>query len=465
MNKNLSIINNGYDSNELKEYGSTFQYKLVYLLLTDKKFFERIYDILNYKLFTSDSVKWIVKKLKYHYDEFRELPDVDNFKIYITKEIENKTTKTNIVYTLKKIYKQKRTNNTDLIKETATDFFKNQNLKKVIFESVDLLEEREYDTIRQKINDAMRAGEEHELGLDYTKDVEKRYEENDRDTISYGYSILDNYTNGGIAPGELAVILAPSGTGKTYFMNHIALRMLLNKKKLVYYNLEDDQSYVAVRLDGILMKESTHNLKYKIDDLKEKIDKNVHSNIIIKDFPSQISNINHFMSHYERLKLINFNPDIVFVDYGDIIGSVHSRQQDWLDQKQKFEELKSMAQQLQIPVITASQTGQQALDKDIVEARDMQRAYAKVAPCNLILGLSRHVSDKLNNTGRVHIAKNRYGPDGITLPAVINHEKGKFDILNPETKRGKELLEKMKNNNDDLEAGKERLKEKFQKYL
>lgn len=456
---------NSKGSNELQSYGKKFQYKMVYLLLTDKVFFERLFTILDPTLFSSDSVQWIVKKLKDHYNDFKELPDVDNFKIYITQEIENKSTKINVVHTLKKIYEQRRTNNTDLIKKTATDFFKNQNLGKAIFECVDLWKDKRYEEIRNKINKALTSGEEQDVGLSYIEDIDERYEEMKRDTISFGYKILDKYTGGGIAGGELAVIVAPSGTGKTFLMNHMALRMLREGKKVVYYNLEDNKNYIALRLDSILMKDSTQNMRNRIDELKEKISKDIRSNIYIQDFPSQITNVNHLISHYDRLKLLHFHPDVIFVDYGDILGSVHPRQQDWLDQKQKFEELKSMAQQLEIPIITAGQANKQSLEKNIVEAQDIQRAYSKVAPCNIILGFSRHVSDKLNNTGRIHFAKNKYGPDGITLPANINYSDGTFKMLDPETKRGRELLEAMKENNEDFEAGKGRLRKHLKEFI
>jgi hypothetical protein len=269
-----------------------------------------------------------MKCTKNHYTEYKELPDFDNYKIYLQKEDFDKAKNTNIVYALQKILNQKNKNNTKLIKDTALDFFKNQNLSKVMFEAVDLIKQKKYDQIREKLNHALNAGHDTDFGLNYVEDVEKRYNEDRRNLISYGYSVLDEYTGGGIGPGELAVIVANSGIGKSFLLSHITTRMLINGIKVVYYNLEDNASYIGRRIDSILMKDTNENIKYKLDELKKIIDKKIKANLIVKDFPSHVSNINHFMRHFNHLHLIDFKPDIVIIDYGDIIDNVKQKNSD-----------------------------------------------------------------------------------------------------------------------------------------
>lgn len=448
---------------KLSDYGKTFQYKLLHILFSDKLFFEQIYDILDPQQFSTNALKWIISKLKDHYNQYSEIPEIKDFKVYIQQEVDNKTTKVSIIQTLKKITQKKYTNSTEFVKENATDFFKNKNLSKVIMESVELLKNGQYDLIKEKIDDALHAGSDNDLGLDYIDDVDLRYEKHERDTITTGWKVLDNYLNGGLGRKELGAIVAASGVGKSFWLCHLAFRMIASGLKVVYFNLENEDSYIGMRIDSILTGISSHNLSYKIDKVKKKIKEKIKGNLKIKDLPSQISTINTMISFVNRLKIINFNPDAIIVDYGDIIGSVKSYSQDWLDQKQKFEELKSLAQQLSVPVWTASQANKSALEKDIVGKKEFQRAFAKTAPCNFILGLSRKVNDKLNNTGRLHIAKNTFGPDAITLPCYINNEKGKFKLYKPDSKKGKELLDQM-GGDEIAEEGRQRLREKFKKF-
>jgi len=104
-------------------------------------------------------------------------------------------------------------------------------------------------------------------------------------------------------------------------------------------------------------------------------------------------------------------------------------------------------------------THNSAVEKDIVSDADMAQAYAKVSPSNVILTISRKLDDKLGNTGRLHIAKNKYGEDKGTYPLKVDHSRGIFKVLSSETEEGKELTQKMKQNDTAI---KNRLKDRFE---
>ena len=104
-----------------------------------------------------------------------------------------------------------------------------------------------------------------------------------------------------------------------------------------------------------------------------------------------------------------------------------------------------MAGELQIPVCTASQANRSALDEDVIEANKVAESYAKVMTADFVVSLSRKIEDKIGNTGRFHVIKNRFGPDGLTYPAKINTNIGKIEIFESNSVQGKDVQHKINN--------------------
>jgi hypothetical protein len=162
-------------------------------------------------------------------------------------------------------------------------------------------------------------------------------------------------------------------------------------------------------------------------------------------------------AHIEKTIMQGKTPDLVIVDYGDLL-KVNAKKDKHEALEDLYEEIRGMAGEYKIPVWTASQAGRSALEDDIIEADKIASSYGKVMVSDFLMSLSRKVEDKMSGTGRGHVIKNRFGPDGITLPSKINTNNGQFQFFEPQTTQGKQTTQVMKSGENML---KQNLAQKF----
>jgi replicative DNA helicase len=150
--------------------------------------------------------------------------------------------------------------------------------------------------------------------------------------------------------------------------------------------------------------------------------------LYIKEYPTNTASVFTVRSHIERLDLKGFKPDIVIIDYADIMRS--SRQFDSLRHELKlvYEELRGLAMEIGIPIWTASQSNKEGANSEIIDMTNMSEAYGKAMICDFIISISRRSHEKASGWGRLFVAKNRAGRDGLVFPAKINTAQSKFEI-------------------------------------
>jgi len=433
---------------KLTEFGHTFQVKSVACLMKEQTFLEQIHDILDEKHYDSDALKWIVKECKNYFEEYKKCITLDVFKVK-TNEVENDVLKVAIVENLKEIFRYLEAPDLDFIQDKALDFFKNQTLKNAILKSVDILESKgDYEQIKTIVDDALRAGTERNIGHEYIQHVEDRYSETARETVTTGWEVIDELMQGGLGGGELGVIVAPAGVGKTWVLAAIGANAMKTGKHVVHYSLELNESYVGLRYDSIFTGIANQNLKYHKDDVISEMDK-LKGDLVIKYFPTKTASVNTLSAHLKRIINLGTQVDMVVVDYGDILKDTNNSREVRHALGNIYEDLRGLAGEFSIPIWTASQANRSALDEDVIEAQKVSESYQKVMTADFVMSLSRKVEDKIGNTGRFHVIKNRFGPDGLTFPAMVNTNIGKIDIHKGKTFGGDEQQHKI-NNRDNL---------------
>ena len=152
--------------------------------------------------------------------------------------------------------------------------------------------------------------------------------------------------------------------------------------------------------------------------------------IFIKEYPAGYATINTLKAHLDKLQLTkDFVPDIILIDYADIMRS--TRKYDSLRHELKliYEELRSWATEIGIPIWTASQINREGSNHDVIELKNISEAYGKAMVADCVLSLSRKLADKTNDTGRLYVAKNRAGRDGMVWTVNIDTAKSKFEIM------------------------------------
>jgi len=412
----------------LVKYGQSYQSKVVASLISDVKFLEQVSEITKPTFFESQANQWIIGEVQHYFNEYRAVPTMEVFKIKVG-EIEDKGLKQTVIEQLKSVYLQIGSEDIPYVKKEYLTFAKNQKVKEALFKSVELLKIGQYDQIIDTMMKASKVGVESDLGLDYIENFESILEDVKRDSCSTGWDVIDELMDGGLGPGELGVVMAPSGIGKSWFLSKIACSALQKGIDVLHYTLELSESYVGQRYTTILTGIQTSEHKERRDEVIRKI-KQVPGRVRIKYYPPQFASAKTLAAHIEKVRQIGFNPKLIIIDYADLLKNGNGNRDGlYAELGGIYEELRGLSGETQIPVWTATQTNRAAIDHEVIGADSVGDSYKKVQTADFIMSVSRKTKDKLSNTGRIHIVKNRFGPDGMTFPAKIDTFHGIMDVF------------------------------------
>ena len=233
------------ENDKLTSFGNSFQSKIISSLLVKKTFLQTISDILQQEYFDSDANKWLVKKILDYFYEYKTSPTLEVIKVKIN-DVEDEILKASIIDKLKDAWNVRESSDLEFVQKETIKFCKNQKLKNAIIDSVVLLENQEYDEIKKKIDEAMAAGSERDLGHDYLVSLDERLSKSARDTVKSGWGEIDEIMDGGLGGGELGVIVAPAGIGKSWALQCIGAACLKRNKTVVHYSMELNENYVGL---------------------------------------------------------------------------------------------------------------------------------------------------------------------------------------------------------------------------
>jgi hypothetical protein len=427
----------------LSEYGHTFQTKVISSLISDRGFLQQTSDLLEPAYFESQANNWLVDKILKYHTEYRNSPTPEVFKSLLVP-VEDKLLRTSIVDGLKEALRLQNSPDLEYVKNETIEFCKNQKMKVAILESVDLLKAGKFDAIKKKVDSALKAGADKDVGHEYKDQIEERYSEGARTCVSTNWDVINDIMSGGLAGGELGVVVAPAGGGKSWGLINLAANAVKQGKTVIYYTLELNAFYVGRRIDAYLTKIPFQNLqdehsRERIQEVMESLD----GNLIIKYYPTRTASITTITSHIEKCISQGKKPDMIVLDYADLIRPSKAGDKR-LELNDIYEDLRGVAGEYDIPIWTASQANRSATEEDVIEGNKVSESYNKVMVCDFIMSLSRKLNDKIGGTGRWHIIKNRFGPDGMTFPSKINTMTGHIEIFEPNSDIGKSVSDSMK---------------------
>jgi replicative DNA helicase len=427
----------------LKKFGSEFQIKCISGLVSDKTFIERISDILEPDSFETDAHKFIVKETISYFLQYKDLPTLAVFKVKVDS-IENDLLKQSVVEQLRLVYQKISDTDLKYIKEQFLEFCKNQKIKNAIMESVDHLKSGQYDKIKHVVDIAMKAGMERNIGHEYMVDIEQRMSQMARKTVKTNWTEIDTLMDGGLAGGELGIITACAGSGKSWVLAKMGAEAMRQGKNVLHYTLELNENYVGLRYDACFTGIDFQNIRNNIDIVKKKIAE-IPGKLIIKYFPIKTVSAHSLKLHAERIQTLGTKIDLIIVDYADILRPSQSdrNSNSYSEAGGIYEELRGVAGELQVPIWSASQSNRAAMDEDIIQANNISDSYRKIMTADFVISLSRKMSDKQANTARFHVIKNRFGPDGVTFPARMNAGCGDIRIFAENSREGMGILNEM----------------------
>jgi hypothetical protein len=433
----------------LKKYGGEFQDKCILCLLRDQKFLEQIFDILSEDYFETDARHWVVQKIKEYFIKYKTTPTGDVFKIEVN-QIENEILKTSIIEQLKIVAGKIKDTDLPYVKEQFLAFCTNQKMKNAILASVDLLKLGEYDKIKNLVDEARKAGMERNIGHDYIEDIDIRMSEAARLFIPTGWSSIDKLLDGGLANGELGFVVAPAGSGKSWLLAKLGAEAMKAGKTVMHFTLELNENYVGRRYDACFTKISFQDIPNHINEVKKRIE-SISGKLFIKFFPIKTVAAQSLKMHVERVQMLTGKKvDMIVVDYADLLRplTADKNANSYSEAGSVYEELRAVAGELQVPVWSASQAHRSAHEADTIQAHNVADSYRKIMTGDFVFSLSRKSDDKMGDTARIHIIKNRFGNDGCTFPTYFNSSNGDIKIYEENSPQGIELKQKMKDGED-----------------
>ena len=414
---------------DFSKFGNMFQENLAKLILMDRAYSDQIGEVLETEYFETKYLKRFTNLIYQYKEKYEVHPSMNLMASLINTEMdkEDDLVIKQVRDFLIRIHSDPAVQGEEYIKDTALDFCKKQKLKEAIVKSVRLLEKSSFDEISDLINEALKLGQSNDFGYHYLKDFEKRFEVKVRSPMTTGWKTFDDLMQGGLGAGELGVAMAGTGAGKSHILVHLGAQALKEKKTVVHYTLELSETVVARRYDSCITGVKLKDLNVFKDNILEVV-KDIEGTLIVKEDPTRSISTTAIKNHLSKLKMRGIEPDIIIVDYADLINPKKSYGEKRHDLESIYEELRGIAQEHKCPIWTVSQTNRTGYNAELVTMESISEAFSKCFVADFIFTLSRTTEDKNNNTGRFFVAKNRFGPDGLIYPVKMDTSNVKISV-------------------------------------
>ncbi len=230
----------------------------------------------------------------------------------------------------------------------------------------------------------------------------------------------------------------------SWVLTRLGAEAMRQGKNVLHFTLELNEKYVGLRYDSCFTGIDFQNIRSSVPIVKDRLSK-IDGKLIIKYFPIKTVSSHTLKLHAERIMMLGTKIDLIIVDYADILRPFQSdrNSNSYSEAGGIYEELRSVAGELQVPIWTASQSNRSGMDEDVLTALNISDSYRKIMTADFVMSLSRKTNDKVSNTARFHIIKNRFGPDGMTFPSMMNAGCGDIRIYLDSSREGMAIMAKM----------------------
>lgn len=445
------------EQEDFSQFGKAFQENLCQLVFSSRTFSDQMREVLDINFLEFKYLQVFVKLIFSYKDKYSRQPSESTMATILRTELANENEL--IIKQIRDFYaRMSRTavQDEEYIKDVAVDFCKKQVLKEAILQSVPLLKKSSFDDIQKLINDAMKLGNDNDSGYYYIEDFDRRFEIKARDPVTTGWKIIDGLTKGGIGNGELGVVIAPTGAGKSMALVHLGAQAIKAGKTVIHYTLELADTIVASRYDSCITGIPLMDLFNRKEEIYDEI-KDISGKLIVKEYPTKSARVDTLRNHLDKLQQQEISVDMIIVDYGDLLRSNSKNDEKRHQLESIYEELRGLAQENSCPIWTASQTNRSGLNAEVITMEAISEAFNKCFVADFIFSISRTIQHKNSNGGRVFVAKNRNGPDGLVYPIFMDTSNVKIDVL-PQI----ETFDEVRKN--EVKKQEQTLQEKYKNY-
>lgn len=413
------------------EFDLAFQESILSLILRDTTIVSNIRSVVNPNYFTDPALETICDKAIKFVKEFHNTPTLSEFLEF--GQFDGKVRKR-----IKQLYRQKIRNHKFLM-DRIVSFAQFQAMKSAIIESSEMVGNYEnHLEIQSIISKAMKVGVDiTKLGTNLVDGRMDRYVDRELKGVNHtriptGLRRLDRLIGGGVDPGELAVVMGIPKGFKTGTLVNIGVGAMKHRMKVAHFTLEVSEVNTAMRYERCASGLDKHAIVAdyrKLDSMLRRIER-VGGGCIIKEFPAGKATVMHLVNHIETLVSEGFDPDVIIVDYGDLLRGNQRIEQKRLQLSDIYTELRAWGQEGRKRVIwTASQATRKAIQKKVIGKEDVAEDIGKVAIADLVIAFCQTTEEKEAWMGRLYVAASRESGEGGTVECKIDYDRMKLKEL------------------------------------
>ena len=423
-------------------------------LLYNEEFVRKVLPFIRPEYFQDQSQKIIFQEISSFVEEFNNIPSKEVLNIEVEKRNDvNEDQYREVCQTIEHL--------TDVpvdfswLVETSEKWCRDRAIYLALMESVQLADgggEKSPDSIPSILQEALAVSFDNHVGHDYLNDSEERYDSYNQkeNKIEFDLEYFNKITKGGLPNKTLNIALAGTGVGKSLFMCHMASAVLLQGRNVLYITMEMAEEKIAERIDSNLLNVNIKDLadlpKTLFVNKVSQLQKKTQGNIIIKEYPTASAHAGHFKSLLNELALKkSFRPDIIFIDYLNICASSRYRSNGTVNSysyiKAIAEELRGLAVEANVPIVSATQTTRSGYGSSDVELTDTSESFGLPATADLMFALIS--TEELESMGQILVKqlKNRYNDPTIHKRFIVGIDRAKMRLYDCEQTAQEDILD------------------------
>lgn len=406
--------------------GNTFQIQLINQLILNKDFARSIIDVLDSKYFDNQYFKIIVQMIKEYYKKYESVPSFDTLDQLTRSEISSEAARRIVHDTLIQI-KDSSLEGHQFVIEKALKFCKQQELQKVMSKAQKIIDKGDfesYDQLEDMVNKALQVGEIDEGEQDVFTNLDEVLDDDYRHPIPIGIPGIDNLLKGGLAKGELGVILAPTGVGKTTVLSKIANHAFNLGYNVLQIFFEDNPKIIQRKHFTMWTGIAPDELSFYKEEVMEKVKEireNTKNRLILKKYPSDTLTMSQIKNQVRKMIAEGNKIDLIVLDYIDCIVPDKNLGDEWKSEGSVMRAYEALCHELDVAGWTATQGNRSSISSDVVTTDQMGGSIKKAQVGHVIISVAKSLQQKEMKLATIAITKSRIGQDGIVF------ENCKFD--------------------------------------
>ena len=414
-------------SNKNFDYlGASFQVQLLNQIIVDKDFGRSIIDVIEQQYFENKYFKIIIQMIKEYHSKYEHVPTFDTLEQITKAELQQELASKIVLDTITKI-KEVQIEGSQFVQEKALKFCKQQELQKAITKAQKVIDGGEfesYDKLEELVREALQVGEREDGMSDVFSNLDDVLNEDYRHPIPMGIPGIDRLLKGGLAKGELGVILAPTGVGKSTFLTKIANHSFNLGYNVLQIFFEDNPKIIQRKHITLWTKIHPDELSNKKDEVMDKVrevQSKMENKLILKKLPSDTLTMLQIKNQLRKMIADGLKLDMVVLDYIDCVVPDKNLGDEWKSEGSVMRGFEAMCHELNLVGWTATQGNRSSISSEVVTTDQMGGSIKKAQVGHVIISVAKTLQQKEMKLATIAITKSRIGDDGIVF------ENCKFD--------------------------------------